>query len=152
MQQNMKDLIAYSSSLILSLVLILWIIPNNMPEYPGYGVPASLVPEMASYFMLVLSTIGLIRIYIGSRKDENRKNFTFSFSPKNYYLFVFIMVCILFLLALPYVGFIISGIVLLLLLQIICKQRKPVPLILVSVLPVLFMYVLMRFVLNVPIP
>ena len=54
--------------------------------------------------------------------------------------------------AMHYLGFIPAGVLFLLVIQLSCGQRHPVPLVLVAVLPVVLVYLLMRYVLSVPMP
>ena len=54
---------------------------------------------------------------------------------------------------LPYdLGFILPGIIFMLIMQWLCGQRKPIPLILVAIIPIGIIYVAIRFGLGVPMP
>ena len=54
---------------------------------------------------------------------------------------------------LPYdLGFIVASIVFMLIMQWLCGQRKPLPLLLVAVIPVGVIYSAIRFGLGVPMP
>ena len=59
MTELQRDTLAYGVVAAASAYLLIWIIPAYTPEYPGYGVPASLLPDIAAGFMLALSLLGL---------------------------------------------------------------------------------------------
>ena len=58
MTELQRDTLAYGVVAAASAYLLIWIIPAYTPEYPGYGVPASLLPDIAAGFMLALSLLG----------------------------------------------------------------------------------------------
>ena len=57
MTELQRDTLAYGVVAAASAYLLIWIIPAYTPEYPGYGVPASLLPDIAAGFMLALSLL-----------------------------------------------------------------------------------------------
>lgn len=73
MTERQRDMLAYGVVALAGGTLLLWIIPAYTPEYPGYGVPASLLPDIAAGFMLALSLLGLVRAILASRA-ERREN------------------------------------------------------------------------------
>ncbi|MEI3478464.1 MAG: tripartite tricarboxylate transporter TctB family protein [Bilophila sp.] len=73
MTERQRDMLAYGVVALAGGTLLLWIIPAYTPEYPGYGVPASLLPDLAAGFMLALSLLGLVRAVLASRA-ERREN------------------------------------------------------------------------------
>ena len=70
MTELQRDTLAYGVVAAASAYLLIWIIPAYTPEYPGYGVPASLLPDIAAGFMLALSLLGLGRAALSRRKAE----------------------------------------------------------------------------------
>lgn len=141
-----RDVIGYAIILILSCSLYFWGIPTYSPEYPGYGVPASFMPNIAAIGMGGLSILGLLQTY----KKQNKEK---KISKINWiHLLKFFIPCLLLMPAMAEIGYLVSGIVFLLLIQFFCGQRKPAYLILVSVLPVSVFYVLMVYALGVPLP
>ena len=48
MTELQRDTLAYGVVAAASAYLLIWIIPAYTPEYPGYGVPASLLPDIAA--------------------------------------------------------------------------------------------------------
>ena len=61
MTELQRDTLAYGVVAAASAYLLIWIITAYTPEYPGYGVPASLLPDIAAGFMLALYLLGLGR-------------------------------------------------------------------------------------------
>lgn len=149
MTATKRDIISYGFVLLFSLALLIYVIPAFSPEYPGYGVPATLVPNIASGAMLCLALIGLAKTFFKSRRVSQGE--TISFTIRWLHLAVFFLPCLLLMPAM-HLGFIPSGIAFLLLLQWICGQRSWISLALVSVLPVVLVYVIMRYGLGVPMP
>ena len=47
MTELQRDTLAYGVVAAASAYLLIWIIPAYTPEYPGYGVPASLLPDLS---------------------------------------------------------------------------------------------------------
>ena len=70
MTELQRDTLAYGVVAAASAYLLIWIIPAYTPEYPGYGVPASLLPDIAAGFMLALSLLGLGQAALSRRKAE----------------------------------------------------------------------------------
>lgn len=70
MTERQRDMLAYGVVALAAGNLLLWIIPACTPEYPGYGVPASLLPNIAAGFMLALSLLGLARAALASRAER----------------------------------------------------------------------------------
>lgn len=144
-----RDTFSYGFIVVFSGALLLWGIPAFTPEYPGYGVPASLVPNVAAGFMLLLALLGLIRTFLARRKEETASTGKLIFWQ---HLARFLVPCFLLMPAMSFLGFLPAGIGFLFLIQVFCGQRKPIPLILVSILPVLTVWLLMRYGLGVPMP
>ncbi len=150
MTATKRDIISYGFVLLFCLALLIYVIPAFSPEYPGYGVPATLVPNIASGAMLCLALTGLAKTFFKNRRV--RQGETISFTIHWLHLAVFFLPCLLLMPAMHHLGFIPSGITFLLLLQWICGQRSWISLALVSILPVVLVYVIMRYGLGVPMP
>lgn len=73
MTERQRDMLAYGVVALAGGNLLLWIIPACTPEYPGYGVPASLLPNIAAGFMLALSLLGLVRAALASRAERRER-------------------------------------------------------------------------------
>ena len=154
-----RDNFVFGGLVLGSLFFLFWIIPAQTPEYPGYGVPASLVPNVTVGIILVLSALVLVRNlleFMVAKKAHSAENQAEDNDTEDrvhlWHLFRFMIPCLLLLPAIQWVGFIPAGIVFMLVIQYVCKQRKPVQVILVAIIPVLLMYVAMRYGLGVPMP
>lgn len=143
---------SYGFIIVLSTILLLWGIPAFCPEYPGYGVPASLIPDVSAGFMLLLAILGLARTIMARRQDAGSRALDKENNVAWLHLARFLIPCFLLMPAMSFFGFLPAGIVFLCLIQFLCGQRKPVLLILVAVLPVFVVWLLMRFGLGVPMP
>ena len=141
MTELQRDTLAYGVVAAASAYLLIWIIPAYTPEYPGYGVPASLLPDIAAGFMLALSLLGLGRAALSWRKAEKSGGDGQTAVP-----------CALLMPAMSLFGFLPAGIAFMVVIQIGCGQRRWFPMTLVSVAPVLLVYAIMRFGLGVPMP
>ena len=125
--------------------------PAYTPEYPGYGVPASLLPDIAAGFMLALSLLGLGRAALSWRKAE-KSGGDGQTAVRWRHLACFLIPCALLMPAMSLFGFLPAGIAFMVVIQIGCGQRRWFPMTLVSVAPVLLVYAIMRFGLGVPMP
>lgn len=148
-----------------SIVFLLWVIPAYAPPYPGYGVSARLVPNVAVGIILLLSVLVLVRnlaVYLRAKstesqeiqavKEEKSEEQIQADKVRLLHLFRFLIPSALLMPAIQWLGFIPAGILFMLVIQYICGQRKPLPLVLVSVITVGVLYSLMTYLLSVPMP
>lgn len=151
-----RDALGYAVMTTVSVLLLAWIIPAWSPPWPGYGMPPSLVPDVAAGFLLVLSLWGLARACLLLKQEGAAKAPEPRTAPKKrpdwLNLLLFVVPCAFLMPAMAAVGFLPAGIGFMLLIQWLCGQRRVVPLILVATLPVLVIWALMRFALGVPMP
>lgn len=155
-----RDALGYAAMAALSVLLLAWIIPVWSPPWPGYGLPPSLVPNVAAGFLLVLSLWGLARAWprlkkedaASARPPEEGPGKAARKRPDWLNLLLFVVPCAFLMPAMRAAGFLPAGIAFMLLIQWLCGQRKVLPLILVATLPVLVIWALMRFALGVPMP
>lgn len=171
MTERQRDMLAYGVVAVAGGNLLLWIIPACTPEYPGYGVPASLLPNIAAGFMLALSLLGLVRSALASRAErreagaqgadgasqETEKAGKGEEMPAAHrvrwlHLARFLIPCALLMPAMSWIGFIPAGVAFMAVIQYFCGQRRPPAFALVAALPVLAVYAVMRFGLGVPMP
>lgn len=68
MTNAQRENYGYGGMAVASLILLLWLIPSYSPEYPGYGVPATLVPNLAAGFILLLALLGLAHNMLKARR------------------------------------------------------------------------------------
>lgn len=154
MTHTQRDMTAYGVVALASAAFLLWLIPAWTPEYPGYGAPASLLPDIAAGCMLVLALIGLARALLAARgfraaaPEENTPSVAIHWG----HLARFLIPCALCMPAMAVLGFIPAGAAFLAVVQYLCGQRRWGIMTIVAVLPVLAVYALMRFGLGVPLP
>ncbi|MBT8360705.1 MAG: hypothetical protein HKP41_03380 [Desulfobacterales bacterium] len=164
MTATQRDNLLFSGIVLTCVLFLVWVIPAYTPEYPGYGVPGSLVPNVAVSIILFLSLVALLpnvlSYFRAKRENQDRipdKSPVDRVHLNHLLLFMvpsFLLMPIMKRLGfLPYdLGFILTGIIFMFILQWLCGQRKPVQLILVAVLPVGLIYVAIRYGLGVPMP
>jgi len=159
-----RDNVLFSGIVLTCVFFLVWVIPRYTPEYPGYGVPGSLVPNVAVSTILFLSLLVLmsnvLSYYRAQRENQEHKPHKTPVDRVHLgHLLLFMVPSILLMPVvkllnfLPYdLGFILTGIIFMFILQWLCGQRKPVQLILVAVLPVGLIYAAIRYGLGVPMP
>lgn len=160
-----RDNILFSGIILSCVFFLVWVIPTYTPAYPGYGVPGSLVPNVAVSTILILSILALSSNLLASyRAKRDHKEQQHDQSPVDRihlgHLLFFMVPSFLLMPSmkklgglLPYdLGFIIPGIIFMLIMQWLCGQRKVVPLFLVAIIPVGVVYTAIRFGLGVPMP
>lgn len=142
-----------------SVVFLLWIIPVYSPPYPGYGVSASLLPNVTVGIILALSVISLARnlfSHLSAKAKTVKEDPSNDMSQEEkvhlWHLARFMVPSVLLLPAMQWVGFIPAGLVFMLLIQYLCGQRKPFPAVLTAIGSVFTLYVAMRYGLGVPMP
>lgn len=158
-----RDNILFGGIVLCCLLFLVWVIPTYTPEYPGYGVPGSMVPNVAVSAILFLSILALISNIVTSSKHQRKKEEQLEKAPVdrvhlgNLLFFMvpsfLLMPSMKMLGFLPYdLGFIIPGFLFMFILQWLCGQRKPMALVLVALIPVGVVYAAIRFGLGVPMP
>jgi hypothetical protein len=149
-----RDNLIYCGIALGSVISFLWIIPAYTPPYPGYGVSAALLPNVAFGVILALSLLALLRNIFS--KSSSSEGWAAAKSQEGkvhlWHLARFMIPCLLLMPAMKWAGFIPAGLVFMLLIQYFCGQRKPVPAVLVAVGLVAVLYVAMRYGLGVPMP
>ncbi|MEW6669276.1 MAG: tripartite tricarboxylate transporter TctB family protein [Thermodesulfobacteriota bacterium] len=157
-----RDNLIFGGITIGCVAFLMWIIPAETPPYPGYGVSAALLPNVAVVIILVLSVLSLVRNLIAYRAERSMGTATPEKRPSGanslerrvhlWHLARFMIPCLLLMPAMEWAGFIPAGLVFMLLIQYLCGQRKPVPAALVAAVLVGVFYVAMRYGLGVPMP
>ncbi len=164
MTGSQRDTLLFSGIVLCCVFFLVWVIPTYTPAYPGYGVPGSLVPNVAVSIILVLSLLTLSSNLLASyraRRDHKKPKADKSQVDRIHlgHLLLFMVPSFLLMPAmkklgfLPFdLGFIMPGLIFMLIMQWLCGQRKPVPLALVAAIPVGVIYMAIRFGLGVPMP
>jgi hypothetical protein len=157
MTKRKRDVIVFSGIIAGCLIFLFWAIPTYTPEYPGYGVPAHLLPNITVSIMLVLSVSELLRLFLVYRAEKQKGQVTREEIPAKekinlWHLIKFLIPSALLMPAVEWMGFIPAGILFMLVMQYLCRQRNPVIMILVTVVTVGIVYSGMRYGLQVPFP
>ena len=162
MTRRQRDNLTYGGIALCSVIFLLWVIPAQTPPYPGYGVSAALVPNVAFGLILVFSVLLLLFNLLAYRAEKSEKLAPHAVRLSEdirqedrvhfWRLALFMILCLLLMPAMQWIGFIPAGIAFMLAMQYLCGQRKPVTLVLVAIVPVCFMYVALLYGLGVPMP
>ena len=163
MTRRQRENLIYGGIAVGCVIFLLWVIPAQTPPYPGYGVSAALLPDVAFGIVLLLSMLLLLHNLLAYRAEKSKRKpatpeelASREINPEDkvhfWRLALFMIPCLLLMPAMEWIGFIPAGIVFMLVLQFLCGQRKPVTLALVAVVPVCIMYAAMRYGLGVPMP
>jgi len=165
MTSRTRDNLIYGGIALGSVAFLTWIIPTYTPEYPGYGVSAALLPNVAVSIILVLSLLALAQnflAYLVLKKknllepekptEEPQENGYQAKKVHLVHLARFMIPCLLVMPAMHWLGYVPAGILFLLAIQYIGLRPKPLTGLLVATIPVGVMYVLMVYGLGVPLP
>lgn len=164
MTKRMRDNIIYGCIALSSVIFLLWIIPAYTPAYPGYGVSAALLPNVAVSIMLFLSLLALVHeafVYASEKKrkatdvvapDESDPDEDQVKKVNLGHLVRFLIPCVLVMPAMQWMGYIPAGILFLLAVQYLGLRPRLRAGLLVATIPVGIMYVAMRYGLGVPLP
>ena len=160
-----RENLTYSFIALASIAMLIWVIPAQMPPYPGYGVEASLLPNVSVGIILALSLLALGRnalaYWIEKEIDANDTTYPDEEQSGSYsqvgrvhlwHLAKFLVPCALLMPAMQWTGFIPAGIAFLLLIQYLCGQRRLLISASVAIVSVLLVHSAMTYVLRVPLP
>lgn len=152
-----RENLVYGGIALGSVVFLLWVIPAYSPPYPGYGVSASLLPNLTIGTILALSVLALVRNLLAYSVERSKGSAVTEKTRTEdkvhlWHLTRFMIPCALLMPAVKWVGFIPAGVVFMLAIQYLCGQRRPVTLVLVAACTVGVLYVAMRYGLSVPMP
>jgi len=161
-----RDSIAYLVIIGFSVFMLAWGIPNQTPEYPGYGASSSLVPNVVVSIMLFMACLSLTIIltahYFKKPLPTEECEFPEDLSDgggftqigriKLRYLSMVMIPSILFVVAIEYVGYVIASFAYLLLLQYLLGSRRWLQVTLLAFILMAALYITMRYGFGVPIP
>ena len=148
MTRTQRDAISYGTVALASCVLLFQIIPAWTPAYPGYGVPASVLPSMAAVIMLGLSVLGIVHTCMARNLTSTEGATRICWR----HVAIFFVPCVLLMPAMALVGFLPAGFVFMVILQHACGQRSRRTLLVVSFTSVVAVYVFIHHCLGIPLP
>lgn len=158
-----RDSIAYLLIIGFCIAMLSWAIPTYTPAYPGYGASSALVPIVAVSIMLFMASLSLLTIGIAiytkkplpteeTEFPEEGSGFT-QIGRVNLYHLVRIMIpSILLVIAIEYIGYVLTSIAFLMLFQYAIGGRKWVQSIVLSIILTAVLYIVMRYGFGVPVP
>ncbi len=144
-----SNVIVYSLLFLLSALLLVWLIPAYTPESVGYGLSPAFLPYVLAIIMLICSGWLLLKTLVtGAGRGE---------APVlgKTQLLTLIKYMPVFFLAFPlmsWIGFIPAACIVLVILQYLSGQRKPLTIALVTIITTMAAYCFMHYGMQVPMP
>ena len=137
---------------LLGMITMIWVIPDSAEEIGGYEMAAGAnVLPLTS--MAVFTGLAILLALFGGRNKPEKSE---SDSPMDIHAwtFLFLLTLMLFLLlaGLKYLGFIITGIICIAVFMLLMGQRKVLTILLTSALVPTGLYIIIRQLLNIPLP
>ena len=166
MTRTTRDSIGYLVVMAFCLLLLVWAIPNYTPEYPGYGAPADMVPIVATWVMMVMAIISLLRNVVSRYLDKpipagesefpeesaDGGGFTQVGRVNLVHLGSIMIPCVLLIFAIDTIGYVPASLAFLMLLQVIIGSRHWLQSASIAVALVATLYIIMRYGFGVPVP
>ncbi|WP_418764466.1 tripartite tricarboxylate transporter TctB family protein [Mailhella sp.] len=142
-------IISSLASILFGILLIAWIIPTQTPEWPGYGMPASLLPNILAWIIIVSASINLIKTIItGYGKGQP--------SPLSFKMFLHLLAFTAVLAAamplMSMFGYFIGSAIVLAACCLLCGERKPVRLVIVAAATIVVIWAALWKGLGVMLP
>ncbi len=138
----------FSTLAVLGLVLFFFVIPRFTPDYMGYGLPSSTLPNLLALSITVFSLIELWKTY--QKKDDKRP------SPidlkKILHAGQILAVGFLTFPLMDIITFIPGAMVSIIAFQLICGQRKIKTILSIAVVLPIVVYLISTYLLLIPLP
>ena len=143
------NILAYSFLIAFCVFAFTYVIPTWTPPYPGFGVPASYMPNVLCGVICVLSAVGLFQTLI----KKTGKDKPSGLSAKMFGQFILLLLPIAVSMPLMQkLTFIPGAAITIALLQIFAGERRPLHIILVSVITAAVTYAGLWYGLRLPLP
>ncbi len=138
----------YSFLCLLGIALLTYFIPNNTPEFLGYGIPSSALPNLCAFSITFFSAVEWIKTY--RNKEDKRPS---SISTQNLlHLVKFVSVAFLTFPTMDIIGFIPGAMLSLLAFQYLCGQREYKALIIITICVPIIIYLVATHLLLITLP
>lgn len=161
-----RDMIAYGAIIVFCIVMLSWAIPTYTPPYPGYGASPALVPIVAVCIMLFMAILSLLFVGVAVYKKkpipvEEREfpedikdggGFTQVGRVNMKHLASIMLPCIFLVVAIQYIGYVLSSFIYLMMFQYVIGCRKWTQGAVVSVVMTAVLHIIMRYGFSVPVP
>lgn len=138
----------YTFLALVGVLFILIFIPNQTPEYMGYGLPSAFLPYCLAYCIIIFSCIELIKTF--KNKADNRPSSLNK--AKLIHLTKITGVAFLTFPLMNYISFIPGAILSLCAFQFLCGQRNYKLAISIAIVLSLFIYLIATYLLFIPLP
>lgn len=117
------------ASILFGILLLTWIIPTQTPEWPGYGMPASMLPNILAWIIIVSASINLVKtIVTGAGKGQSAE-----ISPRTFaHLLGFIAVLAAAMPIMSLLGYFGGSCIVMVAMCLLCRERRPLRLVIVS--------------------
>ena len=166
MSRIQRDSIGYVAIITFCVVMLSWGIPNYTPAYPGYGASSALVPNVAVCVVLVMAFLSLVRVWVAIWLNKpisalerefpddlgDGDGFTQVGRVNLWHLVSIIGPSVLLLVAVEYLGYEISSILFLMLIQFVIGSRRWLQSAVIAVVLTAVLFVVMRYGFGVPVP
>ena len=166
MTRMKRDMIAYLVVIGFCILMLAWAIPKYTPAYPGYGASPALVLNVSIGVMLFMACLSLFSVGIATYlkkplpKQEtefpedldNGGGFTQVGRINLPHLARLMVPSVLLVVAIEYVGYELSSLAFLMVLQYVMGSRRWVQMIVLSVALTASLYIVMRYGFGVPVP
>ncbi|WP_077073874.1 tripartite tricarboxylate transporter TctB family protein [Mailhella massiliensis] len=136
-------------SILFGIILLVWIIPTQTPEWPGYGMPASMLPNILAWIIIISASINLIKVFLtGYGKGQEAP-----LSPRMFaHLLGFVAILAAAMPLMSLCGYFIGGAIIMLTLCLLCGERNPIRLIIVAAATLLVIWAALWKGLSVLLP
>ena len=148
------------------ILLLTWAIPTYTPEYPGYGAPPALVPNVAVCVALVMACLSLLQavvsVYLNKPLPDEESQFPEDISGNDGFTQVgrvnlkhlasIMIPSLLLLVAIDYIGYVPASLLFLVAIQFLIGSRRWLQTITIAVILVAVLYIVMRYGFGVPVP
>ena len=161
-----RDSIGYIVVIGTCILFLTWAIPTYTPEYPGYGAPPALVPNVAVSVVLVMACVSLIQAILSTvlkkplpeeerefpEDIEGNDGFTQVGRVNLKHLASIMVPAVLLLVAIEYIGYAPASFLFLMAIQYLIGSRRWLQSAIVAVILVAALYIIMRYGFGVPVP
>ena len=110
-------------SIAFGILLLLWIIPTQTPEYPGYGMPADLLPSILAWIIIAAASIDLIKTILTHAGKGQPARISLA---SLLHLLGFLAVLGAAMPIMQLCGYFIGSAIVMVCLCLLCRERKPV--------------------------
>lgn len=136
-------------SLLFGILLLGWLIPAQTPEYPGFGLPASLLPDILAWIMIFCAAANLLKtIATGAGRDKAASISLTTFV----HCLAFLVVLAASMSLMRLVGYFAGGAAVMAACCLLCGERRPLRLAVVTAATIFLVWAALWKGLGVMLP